>query len=205
MSSRGSVFIVSAPSGAGKTSLVKRLIEDVANIQVAVSHTTRPKRNGDVDGRDYHFTDRDAFERMIADDAFIEHADVFGNYYGTSQMAVDACLSSGADVILEIDWQGAAQVRERIDGTRSIFIIPPSREILLQRLRGRGTDSDEVIELRTQAAVNEMRHLDTADYLLINDDFEQTLAQFKSVISATRLATARQVANHQSLVDELLS
>ena len=100
MSSRGSVFIVSAPSGAGKTSLVKRLIEDVANIQVAVSHTTRPKRDGDVDGRDYHFTDRDAFERMIADDAFIEHADVFGNYYGTSQMAVDACLSSGADVIL---------------------------------------------------------------------------------------------------------
>jgi len=162
-------------------------------------------RDGDIDGRDYHFTDRDAFEQMISDDAFIEHANVFGNYYGTSHSAVDTCLSSGADVILEIDWQGAAQVRERLDATRSIFIIPPSREILLQRLRGRGTDSDEVIELRTQAAVDEMRHLDKADYLLINDDFEQTLSQFKSVISANRLVTPRQIENHQPLVDELLS
>lgn len=205
MKARGSVFIVSAPSGAGKTSLVKRLINDVADIQVAVSHTTRPMRDGDIDGRDYHFTDRDTFEQMISDDAFIEHANVFGNYYGTSQNAVDTCLSGGADVILEIDWQGAAQVRERLDGTRSIFIIPPSREILLQRLRGRGTDSDEVIELRTQAAVDEMRHLDKADYLLINDDFENTLTQFKSVIDANRLVTARQIESHQPLVDELLS
>ncbi len=205
MNARGTVFIVSAPSGAGKTSLVKRLINDVANIQVAVSHTTRPRRDGDIDGRDYHFTDRDAFEQMISEDAFIEYANVFGNYYGTSQSAVDACLSSGADVILEIDWQGAEQVRERLDGTCWVFIIPPSREILLQRLRGRGTDSDEVIELRTQAAVDEMRHLDKADYLLINDDFEHTLAQFKSIISANRLVTARQIESHRPLVDELLS
>ena len=175
MSAEGVIFIVSAPSGAGKTSLVRQIIEEVPGITVAVSHTTRPKRDGDEDGSDYHFVSREEFEQLIEKDAFLEHADVFGNYYGTSKQAVDSCISAGADVILEIDWQGASQIRSRLEETCSIFILPPSREVLLQRLRGRGTDSDEVIERRTQEAVAEMKHMDTADYILVNDQFDPCL------------------------------
>ena len=205
MSAEGVIFIVSAPSGAGKTSLVRRIIEEVPGITVAVSHTTRPKRDGDVDGSDYHFVSREEFEQLIEKDAFLEHADVFGNYYGTSKQAVDSCISAGADVILEIDWQGASQIRSRLEETCSIFILPPSREVLLQRLRGRGTDSDEVIERRTQEAVAEMKHMDTADYILVNDQFDPTLAEFKSVITAMRLRGDRQMAEHRKMIDGLLA
>jgi len=184
--------IVSAPSGAGKTSLVRRIIEEVPGITVAVSHTTRPKREGDVDGSAYHFVSREEFEQLIEKDAFLEHADVFGNYYGTSIQAVDSCISDGSDVILEIDWQGASQIRSRLEDTCSIFILPPSREVLLQRLRGRATDRAE------------MKHMDTADYILINDQFDPTLAEFKSVITAMRLRGDRQIAEHREMIDGLL-
>lgn len=205
MSAKGVIFIVSAPSGAGKTSLVRRIIEEVPGIAVAVSHTTRPMREGDVDGSDYHFVDREEFEQLIKAGAFLEHADVFGNYYGTSSQAVETSISHGSDVILEIDWQGASQIRSRLEDTCSIFILPPSRDVLLQRLRGRGTDSEEVIERRTQEAVAEMKHMDTADYILVNDQFDATLAEFKSVITATRLRSGRQIVENSQLIDGLLS
>jgi len=205
MSAKGVIFIVSAPSGAGKTSLVRRIIEEVPRITVAVSHTTRPMREGDRDGGDYHFVSREEFERLIEEGAFLEHADVFGNYYGTSSQAVETCISDGSDVILEIDWQGAVQIRNRLEGTCSIFILPPSREVLLERLRGRGTDSDEVIERRTREAVAEMKHMDTADYILVNDQFDPTLVEFKSVILAARLRADRQIVEHQQMINGLLS
>lgn len=202
---QGAIFVVSAPSGAGKTSLVKRVISDVPDIAVAVSHTTRPKRAGDVDGRDYHFVDRTEFESMISADAFVEYADVFGNYYGTSHQAIKTCQMQGNDVILEIDWQGAKQVRERIADTIAVFIVPPSREVLLRRLRDRGTDSDEVIERRTAEAVEEMSHLNEADYLLVNDDFEVAFSSFVAIINAARLRTPRQIMRHQAMIDELIA
>jgi len=205
MSAKGVIFIVSAPSGAGKTSLVRRIIEEVPRITVAVSHTTRPMREGDTDGGDYHFVSREEFERLIEEGAFLEHADVFGNYYGTSSQAVETCISDGSDVILEIDWQGAVQIRNRLEGTCSIFILPPSREVLLERLRGRGTDSDEVIERRTREAVAEMKQMDTADYILVNDQFDPTLVEFKSVILAARLRADRQIVEHQQMINGLLS
>ena len=202
---KGAIFVVSAPSGAGKTSLVKRVISDVPDIAVAVSHTTRPKREGDVDGKDYHFVDRSEFESMISAGAFVEHADVFGNYYGTSHQAIKTCQSQGDDVILEIDWQGAKQVRERLEDTIAVFILPPSKDVLLERLRGRGTDSEEVIARRTAEAVEEMRHLGEADYLLINDDFETAFGNFAAIITAARLRISRQVRRHQSMIDGLFA
>jgi len=205
MSAKGVIFIVSAPSGAGKTSLVKRVIEEVPGITVAVSHTTRPRREGDVDGGDYHFVSREQFEQLINEGAFLEHADVFGNYYGTSSEAVESCISGGSDVILEIDWQGATQIRSRLESTCSIFILPPSRDVLLQRLRGRGTDSDDVIERRTREAVAEMKHMDTADYILVNDQFDTTRAEFKSVVTAARLRSDRQMVQHSQMIEGLLS
>ncbi len=204
MNVKGNVFIVSAPSGAGKTSLVKRLINDTDNIQVAVSHTTRPARQGDVDGQDYYFVERPTFEQMMTNGDFVEYAEVFGNYYGTSHLAIERCLGSGSDVILEIDWQGAAQVRQKMSDVCSVFILPPSRDILLQRLRGRGTDSDEVIERRTLEAVEEMKHLRQADFLLINDDFETTLAELQAIVLAGRLRMERQTGKHRDLIEELL-
>lgn len=198
------IFIVSAPSGAGKTSLVSRLTSDIANLVVCVSHTTRSMREGDVDGKDYHFVDKAAFEQLIAEDQFLEHANVFGNYYGTSIPAVEQCINNGNDVILEIDWQGAEQARLHLDRTVSIFILPPSREVLLKRLRGRGTDTDAVIARRTEEAVEEMRHYDKADYLLINDNFDDTLAEFKSIIVCHRAACSRRAHEHSALIDSLL-
>lgn len=202
---KGAIFVVSAPSGAGKTSLVKRIVSDVPDIVVAVSHTTRPKRAGDVDGKDYHFVERAEFERLIGEGAFVEHADVFGNYYGTSHAAIEACQSQGADVILEIDWQGAKQVRSRLPETIAVFVVPPSKEVLLNRLRGRGTDSEEVIARRTGEAVAEMRHLHEADYLLVNDDFEQAFANFVAIITAARLKTSQQMLRHDEMIQELIA
>ncbi len=199
-----SIYVVSAPSGAGKTSLVSRVTSELANVCVAVSHTTRGCRPGEVDGENYHFVDREKFEAMIEAGEFLEHASVFENYYGTSQAEVERCLAAGMDVILEIDWQGAEQVRERMPGIVSIFILPPSREVLLERLKGRGTDSEEVIARRTREAVEEMRHHSHADYLLINDDFDQTLEQFKAILLAHRVRLGPQMDAHAELIGSLL-
>jgi len=200
---RARMFIVSAPSGAGKTSLVRRAVSEVTDLAVSVSHTTREPRAGEVHGEHYHFTDRAGFEAMIDDDRFLEYAEVFGNFYGTSVDAAQRCLSAGQDVILEIDWQGAKQVRKKLDDVVSIFILPPSRATLIERLRGRGQDSEEVIERRTQEAVTEMKQYHHSDYLIVNDEFELALAELKSVIIAHRVTKARQALRHAGLITSL--
>ena len=201
---QGTLYIISAPSGAGKTSLVKALLESTDNIMVSVSHTTRPMRNGEVDGKDYHFTDVARFRQMIADSAFLEHAQVFDNFYGTSRSSALDRMKHGVDVILEIDWQGAAQVREKMPDAVSIFILPPSREELEQRLRGRGTDSDEVIARRLGEAVLEMSHYQSFDYLVFNDDFNTALQQLRAIVLARRQRTEVQIQAQQPALDALL-
>ncbi|MEE9322277.1 MAG: guanylate kinase [Granulosicoccus sp.] len=202
-STQARMFIVSAPSGAGKTSLVRRAIAELVDLMVSVSHTTRERRPGDVDGEDYHFVSRESFEAMVDDDRFLEYAEVFGNYYGTSVEAVRENLAAGQDVILEIDWQGAAQVRKKISEVVSIFILPPSRTTLIERLRGRGQDTEAVIEQRTAEAVAEMKQYHRADYLIINDDFEQALAELKAVILAHRVTKSSQSLRHAGLITSL--
>jgi len=201
--SNAQLFIVSAPSGAGKTSLVRKLISELDSVGVSVSHTTRGMRPGEIDSKDYFFTSREEFETMIEADRFLEYAEVFGNYYGTSLDAVQQNLSEGTDVILEIDWQGAAQVRQKLDNVVSIFILPPSRATLIERLKGRGQDNDEVIERRTSEAVAEMQQYHRADYLIINDDFEQALLELKAVILSYRVAKSRQAMRHAGLITSL--
>lgn len=204
MSARGTLYTVSAPSGAGKTSLVAALIERCDNLQVSISHTTRAMRPGEVDGVNYHFVSQQQFVDMLQDNAFLEHAEVFGNYYGTSQQWVENTLASGIDVILEIDWQGAAQVRRLQPDAVGIFILPPSRDALRQRLTGRGQDNDSVIEKRMAEADNEMSHYPEADYLIINDDFETALQELASLIRTERLRLASQQARHDQLLQDLL-
>ncbi len=201
--SQAQLFIVSAPSGAGKTSLVRRTIKELDKLGVSISHTTRGMRPGETDGEDYFFTDRATFEQMIEQDQFLEYAEVFGNYYGTSVAAVQQNLNNGTDVILEIDWQGAAQVRQKLDDVVSIFILPPSRASLIERLKGRGQDSDDVIERRTGEAVLEMQQYHRADYLIINDDFDQALMELKSVIVSYRVTKSRQALQHAGLITSL--
>lgn len=203
--STGTLFVVSAPSGAGKTSLVRKLLEVEANMVLSVSHTTRSARRGEQDGVDYHFVDAAGYESMLAAGEFLEHATVFGNRYGTSSKAVDAQLTSGKDVVLEIDWQGAKQVRERMAESISIFILPPSRAILETRLRNRGTDAPEVIENRLRAAGGEIAHFAEFDYLLINDDFDQTLAALRQIVGASRHRTPAQRKRHADLIGDLLA
>jgi len=197
------MFIVSAPSGAGKTSLVRRSIKELKDLTVAVSHTTRPQRPAEQDGTDYHFVSRESFESMIDSDQFLEYAEVFGNYYGTSMGAVNESLGEGKDVILEIDWQGAAQVRQKLADVVSIFILPPSRATLIERLRGRGQDSDEVIDARTAEAVQEMQQYHQADYLIINDDFDEALSELKAVVLSHRVQKSRQALAHAGLITSL--
>ena len=202
---KGTLYIVSAPSGAGKTSLVRALCERLANVVMAVSHTTRPPRPGEVDGVDYHFVSREQFERMVRAGEFLEHAEVFGNHYGTSRQAVERELAAGRDVILEIDWQGARQVRGKMPEALSIFILPPSREALRERLTRRGQDSGEVIERRMAQAVAEMRHYDEYDYLVINDDFTVALEDLVTIFGAGRLRTPVQAARHRAVIEVLLA
>ncbi len=197
------MFIVSAPSGAGKTSLVRRAIDELSDLSVAVSHTTRDQRPAEEEGTHYHFVSRDLFEQMIDSDQFLEYAQVFGNYYGTSMGAVNDALEAGKDVILEIDWQGAAQVRQKLVDVVSIFILPPSRTTLIERLRGRGQDSDGVIEKRTAEAVLEMQQYHYADYLIINDDFDEALSELKSVVISHRVLKSRQALRHAGLITSL--
>jgi guanylate kinase len=202
---RGTLYIVSAPSGAGKTSLVKALLESTEGVTVSVSHTTRAMRPGEQDGRDYHFVDVDQFQQMVAAGAFLEHAQVFDNFYGTSRESVLAQLAQGLDVILEIDWQGARQVREAIPEALSVFILPPSRDALEQRLRGRGQDDDTVIARRMRDAQSEAARYDEYDYLIVNDQFDTALAQLQSLVLSRRLRLDAQRARHARLLSELLS
>ncbi len=199
------LFILSAPSGAGKTSMVRETCSRIDDLVVSVSHTTRSKRPNDTDGVDYHFVDEPTFHEMIAGADFLEHAQVFDNYYGTSHQSVENTLKSGKDVLLEIDWQGADQVRRLMPDACSIFIVPPSRETLEQRLRGRATDSDEVIERRIADAVSDMRHFSNYDYLIINDDFEQAVMELSAVVIAKRMKVNRQVQERSELLSALLS
>ena len=199
----GTLFIISAPSGAGKTSLVNDILGRMENIQASISHTTRDCRPGEKDGINYHFVDHDAFLSMIGDNAFLEHAEVFGNFYGTSEQWVKTTLAAGTDVILEIDWQGAAQVRQKFPNNKSIFILPPSKKALRERLNGRGQDKVEVIEQRIAAATEEMSHYVEADYLVVNDDFTTARRELESIITAQRCKTP--VARHEKLLLDLLS
>ncbi|MES9960182.1 MAG: guanylate kinase [Sedimenticola sp.] len=201
----GTLFIVSAPSGAGKTSLLKALVESEEGIQVSVSHTTRQMRPGETDGVDYHFVEVDEFSRMIGEGAFLEHAQVFDNFYGTSESGIRAQLEQGVDVILEIDWQGARQVRERIPGTVSIFILPPTQQALRQRLGGRGQDSDEIIDRRMRDAQSEISHYGEYDYLIVNDLFEQALGELRAVVASQRFRMEVQSARLEEQLKALLS
>ena len=198
----GTLLIISAPSGAGKTSLVKALLGKTDNLAVSVSHATRAMRPGEQDGVDYHFTDVARFEQMMAEGDFLESARVFDNYYGTSRSAVDRMLADGTDVILEIDWQGARLVREACPQAIGIFILPPSREALRERLRGRGQDSEEIIDRRMAQAVSEMSHYAEYEYLVINDVFETALDDLAAIIRSLRL---RQPARPPALLGDLLA
>ena len=200
---QGTLFIISAPSGAGKTSLVAEILARIDNIQASISHTTRAARSGEKDAVNYHFVSQQTFLSMIADNAFLEHAEVFGNFYGTSRQWVQETLNAGTDVILEIDWQGAEQVRQQFAQSKSIFILPPSKQALRERLNGRGQDDIEVINKRIAAATEEMSHYIEADYLVINDDFDLALEQLKGIISAQRCKMP--IQGHEKLLLDLLS
>ena len=197
------LFTISAPSGAGKTSLVKALLEKRAEVAVSVSHSTRAIRPGEVNSKAYHFVALEEFSRMVDAGEFLEHARVFDNCYGTARASVEALLTSGKHVILEIDWQGARQVKAEKPETVSIFILPPSREELEQRLRLRGTDDESTIKRRMRDADREMSHYNDAEYLVINDVFEQALLDLDAIIHAQGLTLARQKLKNQSLVGSI--
>ncbi len=199
----GKLFIITAASGTGKTSLVKELLATTDNLTVSVSHTTRAPRPGESDGTHYHFTTVDAFKQMIDESAFLEYAQVFNNFYGTTRQAVERLLHEGVDVILEIDWQGALQVKEKFSDAVMIFILPPSRDALRSRLSGRGQDSDEVIEKRLAGSLTEMRQYDKFDYVVINDDFAEALADLQTIIKSHRLSRATQQVRNGKLIDAL--
>ena len=199
------MFVVSAASGTGKTSLVKALLERVNNLHVSVSHTTRGQRPGELDGVHYHFSQKEDFLALVQQGGFIEYAEVFGNYYGTAQATVKQQLAKGHDVLLEIDWQGAEQVRKLFPESQQIFILPPSQFDLRQRLSNRGTDSVEVIEHRLSCAVEDMQQYLNFDYLIINDDFNKALHDLESVIIANRLRLSQQANRHQELIQQLIT
>ena len=201
----GLLFVVSAASGTGKTSLVKALLDRVTNLHVSVSHTTRGQRPGELDGVHYHFTEKDSFLALVEQGGYIEYAEVFGNYYGTAQATVKEQLAKGHDVLLEIDWQGAQQVRKLFPDSKQIFILPPSQFDLRQRLSNRGTDSVEVIERRLGCAVEDMQQYVNFDYVIINDDFNKALHDLESVIIANRLVITQQASRHQKMISELIT
>lgn len=201
----GTLFIISAPSGAGKTSLVKALLENTSDITVSVSHTTRAMRIGEIDGVDYHFVDVPSFTQIRDQGGFLEHAQVFDNFYGTAQAAVTSQLDSGQDVILEIDWQGAQQVSKRFPQAVGIFILPPSRETLRERLTNRAQDGEAIIERRMRDAVTEMSHYEEFEFLIVNDDFAQALDELRAVVIAQRQHRPRKAAQIKALLGELLS
>lgn len=202
---KGNLYIISAPSGAGKTSLVRQLIADLEQLTVSVSHTTRPMRPGETQGQDYFFVSVAEFQAMLGQHAFLEHAQVFDNFYGTAQHTVQKNLDQGLDVILEIDWQGAQQIKELRPDSLSIFILPPSTAILQQRLRNRGQDDEQTIARRMRDAVTEISHYDEFDYLVVNDVFTQALGELKHIILANRLMRQRQQQQLKPLLAALLA
>ena len=201
----GSLFIVSAPSGAGKTSLVNALVKTASEVRLSVSHTTRARREGEVDGQDYFFVSQDEFAQLRDTGAFLESATVFDNSYGTLSETVTTQLKLGLDVILEIDWQGAQQIRKNHPECIGIFILPPSKSALEQRLRGRGQDGDDIIARRMRDAKNEMSHYVEFDYLIINDDFDVALVELTAIISTQRNSIRIQKQTKQNLLVELLA
>lgn len=190
--SQGVLYVVAAPSGAGKTSLVKALLQKDSAIRLSVSYTTRAPRPGETNGVDYHFVGVEEFRQMDARGEFLESAEVYGNYYGTSQAWIAGEIAAGRDILLEIDWQGAAQVRKRFPEAVTLFILPPSIEALRERLSNRGQDSGDVIEKRMAAARDDISHAAEFEYIIVNDDFDQALLDFLAVVRASRLATSRQ-------------
>ena len=204
MMSLGNLFIITAASGAGKTSLVRALLEQDTQIQLSVSYTTRQPRLGEVNGEHYHFVDEVSFLKMLDENDFLESAHVHGARYGTSKTCVNEVLAAGQDLILEIDWQGAAQVRQLYPEAISIFILPPSMQELESRLRGRGQDSDEVIAKRLAAAKDEMSHVGEFDYVTINDKFEVALEDLNAIVRTQRLKREKQLARHATLLKGLI-
>jgi guanylate kinase len=199
----GSLFVISAPSGAGKTSLVHALLATNPQIDLSVSYTTRAPREGEVDGVAYHFVSRETFSEMAGRGEFLESAEVYGNYYGTSQSWINQETARDRDILLEIDWQGAIQVRHLFPECVSIFILPPSLEALEQRLKGRGKDSQEIIARRMAAVRDDVAHIAEFDYVIINDNLNEALHEFNAVVLAARLRGARQLTRHQTLINQL--
>ncbi|MDR8525485.1 guanylate kinase [Shewanella fidelis] len=206
MTARGNLFIVSAPSGAGKSSLISALLRDQPlDKQVSVSHTTRQPRPGEENGQHYHFVNQDEFKRLIAENAFFEWAEVFGNYYGTSRVTIEQTLAKGIDVFLDIDWQGAQQVKKLMPESIGVFILPPSKAELERRLTGRGQDSAEVIAGRMAQAVSEMSHYNEYDFVIVNDDFDKALADLLAIIRSQRLTSASQIHTQNDMIKDLLA
>jgi len=203
----GNLFILSAPSGAGKSSLINALLKQASSraMQVSVSHTTREARPGENNGEHYHFVSVHNFKKHINKNAFYEYAEVFGNYYGTSEAAIDEQLAQGIDVFLDIDWQGAQQVRMKKPSVTTVFISPPSKNELEKRLRGRGQDSDEIIASRMAQAQAECSHFQEFDYIIINDDFNQALTDLTTIVNNQRLKRSQQIEQHKTLLNELIS
>lgn len=202
---KGTLYIISAPSGAGKTSLVKAMLGTMSDVVVSVSHTTRAKRDEEVEGREYHFIDEKTFDQMVANGDFLEHANVFGNKYGTSRQHLQEQLLQGRDVILEIDWQGARQIRQLMGDCKSIFVLPPTMQALCDRLIGRGQDTEDTIELRMNEAASEMTHYAEFDYIVINDDFDTAIAELASIFVSNRLLADVQQQRHSKKLAELLA
>jgi len=201
----GTLYIISAASGAGKTTLVSAVVQQVSDLEVSVSHTTRAPREGEVDGVNYHFVDTDKFEAMVEAGEFFEYAAVFGNMYGTSRQHIEEQLLKGKDVILEIDWQGARQIRKLMPECKSIFIVPPSTSALRERLTSRGKDDEDVINKRMHEAISEMSHYVEFDYLVINDDFDEAKDNLASIIKGNRMLHEHQQQKHAKLLAQLLS
>jgi len=201
----GTLFIVSAPSGTGKTSLVNALVRDTNHLKLSISSTTRGIRPREIDGYHYHFIEEEKFQQKITAGDFLEYAEVFGNYYGTSQESVDKMLHEGHDVVLEIDWQGAQQVRKIMPDALSVFILPPSKEALRSRLEGRGQDSADIIDRRMSEAESESSHFVEYDYLIINDQFEVAKKELCAIFVANRLGSIRQAAKNKEILADLLS
>lgn len=197
------IFIISAPSGCGKTSLVKALLESMSDLCVSISHTTRMPRPGEINGENYHFVSKEKFNDMCSDGAFVEHAEVFGNYYGSAKKTISKELEKNKDVILEIDWQGAQQVKKNV-AALSIFILPPTKDALLSRLQGRGQDSEEVINKRMADAKDEMSHFYEFDFVIFNDDFDTALEDLKHIIFSARLTLKEQSYKYNNLLKQLI-
>jgi len=205
MANRGKLFVIAAPSGAGKTSLVRALMERRPALRFSISYTTRKQRPTERDGHDYFFVDKPEFERMVAAGEFLEHARVFDNYYGTSRKQVEQILDQGQDVLLEIDWQGAQQIRQALPECRSIFVLPPSVAALEQRLRNRATDSDEVIARRLRDSIADLSHWSEFDYIVVNDDFTHATAELEAIVSGQGEHLRRDRADLHGLIAKLLT